>query len=84
MSGIDSLTNQESAVLALVTAGKRNAEIAGELFVSINTVESHLYRIFQKLDVSSRTQAAVYAIQNGLLSTPKFTETTDDSENERH
>jgi DNA-binding CsgD family transcriptional regulator len=77
------LTRQESNVLALVAKGKRNAEIAQELYLSVNTVESHLYRIFQKLNVSSRTAAALYALQNGLLSMPKFTESTDDNES-RH
>ena len=80
MNAMNSLTKQESIVLALVAQGKRNAVIARELFVSINTVESHLYRIFQKLNVSSRTEAAIYAVQSGLFPQPNFTGTTDDSE----
>jgi len=75
----DNLTRQERNVLALVAQGKRNAEIARELYLSVHTVESHLYRIFQKLEISSRTEAAIYAHQNDLLLKPKFNETTDDS-----
>ena len=80
MSAKDDLTRQESNVLALVAQGKRNAEIARELYLSVHTVESHLYRIFQKLKISSRTEAAIYALESGLLSKPKFNGTTDDSE----
>ena len=68
MNAINDLTKQESKVLALLVQGKRNAEIAQELFLSIHTVESHLYSIFKKLNVSTRTEAAVYAFQNSLLS----------------
>jgi len=79
MSAKDDLTRQESNVLALVAQGKRNAEIARELFLSVHTVESHLYRIFQKLEITSRTEAAIYALENGLFSKSKFNGTTDDS-----
>jgi DNA-binding NarL/FixJ family response regulator len=85
MNARDSLTKQESQVLALVAQGRRNAEIAQELYLSIRTVESHLYRIFQKLNVSSRTEAAIYAFtlvcwrnQNSVeaLKTKRITITT--------
>ena len=81
MRALDDLTKQECNVLTLVAQGKRNAEIAQELYLSVHTVESHLYRIFQKLNFSSRTQAAIYAHQSGLLPKPKFNGTTGDSEN---
>lgn len=80
MRTVEDLTRQESTVLVLVARGKRNAEIARELYLSVHTVESHLYRIFQKLEVSSRTEAAIYALESGLLSKPKFNGTTGDSE----
>jgi NarL family two-component system response regulator LiaR len=83
MSAINDLTRQESIVLALVAQGKRNADIARELFLSIHTVESHIYRIFQKLQVTSRTEAAIYALESGLFSKPKFNGTTGDGGN-RH
>ena len=84
MNASHDLTKQESIILALVAQGKRNAAIAQELFLSVNTVESHLYRIFQKLNVSTRTEAAFCAFQRGLLSKPKFTENADDTENRSH
>lgn len=68
MKSVNELTKQEAVVLSLVAKGWRNAEIANELFISIKTVEAHLSRIFNKLDVSSRTQAALYAIHHQLPS----------------
>lgn len=63
MTSTDELTKQEVNVLALVARGWRTARIAEELFVSPRTVETHLGHIFQKLGVSSRTEAAIYALQ---------------------
>jgi DNA-binding NarL/FixJ family response regulator len=81
MNAIDDLTKQESTVLALVAQGRRNAEIARELYLSLRTVESHLYRIFQKLNVSSRTEAVIHAFHMGLLSKPELSVNTDYREN---
>jgi DNA-binding CsgD family transcriptional regulator len=50
------LTPTESRVVALVAAGRRNREIAGELNISVATVEAHLTRIYRKLQVRSRTE----------------------------
>jgi DNA-binding NarL/FixJ family response regulator len=61
------LTAREVDVLRLVAAGKSNREIADELYLSIKTVARHLANIFGKLDVSSRTAAAAFAYQHGLL-----------------
>lgn len=72
------LTRQERRVLALVAKGSRNAKIAQELFISIRTVENHLYHIFDKLQVSSRTEAAVYAMKNELLSSEEMSGTSHD------
>jgi RNA polymerase sigma factor (sigma-70 family) len=55
------LTPRERQILALVAEGKRNREIAQTLGISEATVENHLHRIFQKLGVSNRTEAARYA-----------------------
>jgi DNA-binding CsgD family transcriptional regulator len=74
----DELTKQESIVLALVAQGWRTAKIAQELFISPRTVETHLAHIFEKLGVSSRTQAAIYAVQANLILDVKFRTTTDD------
>jgi len=51
------LTERESELLALVATGLRNDEIAQALFVSANTVKSHLKSVFRKLDVRNRTEA---------------------------
>ena len=64
MGTTEVLTKQEQVVLRLVARGWRNARIAEELFISPRTVESHLCRIFSKLGVSSRTEAALYALQS--------------------
>jgi two-component system, NarL family, response regulator LiaR len=71
MKPIHQLTQQEVVVLALVAKGWRNAKIARELVISPRTVETHVYRILDKLDVSSRTEAALYAVQSGLVPTYK-------------
>jgi DNA-binding CsgD family transcriptional regulator len=62
------LTEREVEVLRLVAAGRSNHEIARVLVLSQKTVERHLSNIFSKLDVSSRTAAAAYAHEHGLMS----------------
>ena len=54
------LTKREREVLALVAQGKRNRQIAQALTITEGTVEVHLHNIFGKLDVSTRTQAALF------------------------
>ncbi|MBI4219428.1 MAG: response regulator transcription factor [Chloroflexi bacterium] len=61
------LTNREHDVLRLVARGMSNAEIAGELFVSENTVKTHIKNILSKLQVKNRRQALVYAARAGIL-----------------
>jgi DNA-binding NarL/FixJ family response regulator len=80
MSAINDLTKQESHILSLVAQGRRNADIARELYLSARTVESHLYRIFQKLNVSSRTEAVIHAFRIGSMSTPELSGSTQDIE----
>ena len=63
----DRLTAREVEVLRLVAAGRTNPQIATTLFLSEKTVARHLSNIFGKIDVSSRTAAAAYAIERGLV-----------------
>lgn len=60
------LTPRERDVLAELTKGKSNREIAGSLFVTEKTVKTHISNIFTKLQVQDRTQAALYAVKHGL------------------
>ncbi|MDB9512375.1 response regulator transcription factor [Kamptonema animale CS-326] len=61
------LTKREQEILALVAAGKSNQEIAQILYIASGTVRVHVHAILQKLEVRDRTQAAVVAIQKGLV-----------------
>lgn len=61
------LTTRETEILALIAEGKSNKEIAAELVISINTVKVHVSNIFQKIEVSSRTEATLYAIEQGIV-----------------
>jgi DNA-binding CsgD family transcriptional regulator/ArsR family metal-binding transcriptional regulator len=61
------LTGRELEVLRLVAQGATNAEIADLLEISPHTVKSHVIHIFNKLGVSDRTQAAVWAARSGLV-----------------
>jgi ATP/maltotriose-dependent transcriptional regulator MalT len=61
------LTEREAEVLRLVAEGRSNSDIARVLVLSPKTVERHLSNIFVKLDVSSRTAAAAYAHEHGLM-----------------
>jgi LuxR family maltose regulon positive regulatory protein len=54
-------------VLALIAAGKSNAEIARELFVSVSTVKTHINNLYRKLDARNRTQAVARAREMGVL-----------------
>ena len=62
----DSLTEREGEVLKLLAQGKANKQIARDLFIGEKTVKTHVSNILSKLGVQSRTQAALYAAQNGL------------------
>lgn len=64
---IDSLTKRELEVLVQVANGMFNKEIANALNISERTVKNHLSNIFKKIDVSDRTQAAVFAIKNDII-----------------
>lgn len=61
------LSKREMEVLKEMVKGKTNKDIAKSLFVSEKTVKTHVSHIFNKLQVSDRTQAAIYAIENKLI-----------------
>jgi DNA-binding NarL/FixJ family response regulator len=65
-----SLTQREHDILALLSEGRSNREIAQALFLSEKTVKAHLAAIFRKLGVTNRTQAAMMAVQMGVGPTP--------------
>ena len=61
------LTDRELDVLKLIANGYSNSQIAGELVISENTVKGHVSNILSKLHLADRTQAAVYAWQQGIV-----------------
>lgn len=63
----EELTKREKEVLLLIGEGKTNSQIAEELFIGLKTVKTHVSNILGKLGVQDRTQAAVYAIRNGMV-----------------
>ena len=65
------LSAREIEVVRLLAAGLSNKEIAGQLFLSVNTVKVHLRNIFAKMDVQSRTEATLVAIRRGWVTVPQ-------------
>jgi DNA-binding NarL/FixJ family response regulator len=61
------LTDREKEVLILIAHGLSNADIAEQLFLSEGTIRNYTKSLFKKLDVTTRTQAAVLAIKYGLV-----------------
>lgn len=70
------LTQREEEVLDLLTQGITYKGVAGKLFISETTVKTHVNNIFQKLQVNDRTQAVLYAINNGFTNKKKALMTT--------
>jgi DNA-binding NarL/FixJ family response regulator len=69
-SGLAALTARERTVLTLVARGMSNRQIAAELFISDRTARTHVSHVLTKLQLSSRTQAALVAIREGLIPPP--------------
>jgi DNA-binding NarL/FixJ family response regulator len=66
-AGDPTLTRRELEVLRELASGFSNQEIAERLFISENTVKYHVHSILEKLDLSDRRDAALYAREHGLL-----------------
>jgi DNA-binding NarL/FixJ family response regulator len=66
----ETLTERETEVLRLLAHGLANKEIARQLSIGEKTVKTHVSNVLLKLNVRSRTQAALYAAQIGLASLP--------------
>jgi DNA-binding NarL/FixJ family response regulator len=63
---LEGITDRESEILALITQGKSNAEIAALTYLSPNTVKSYIRSIYRKIDVASRTQAVLWGVDHGF------------------
>jgi DNA-binding NarL/FixJ family response regulator len=61
------LTEREFEVLSRIVEGQSNPQIASALYLSLNTIKSHVNSILNKLGVNDRVQAAVFAVRNQLL-----------------
>jgi DNA-binding CsgD family transcriptional regulator/N-acetylneuraminic acid mutarotase len=70
MSNDTGLSEREREILRLVATGASNKQIAQQLFISANTVKVHMRNIFAKIGVTSRTEATLYAIRQGLVAAP--------------
>ena len=68
---LNELTAREEEVLALLVQGENYKDVAKKLFISETTVKTHVNNIFQKLQVNEKTQAVLYAINNGFLNRRK-------------
>ena len=62
----EGLTDREAEILALITQGKSNAEVAELTYLSLNTVKSYVRTIYRKIGVSSRTQAVLWGVRHGF------------------
>lgn len=62
----EGLSDREAEILALITQGKNNAEVAALTYLSPNTVKSYIRTIYRKIDVGSRTQAVLWGVKHGF------------------
>jgi DNA-binding NarL/FixJ family response regulator len=62
----EGLTDRESEILALITQGKNNADVAAITYLSPNTVKSYIRSTYRKIDVASRTQAVLWGVHHGF------------------
>ncbi len=62
----EGLTDREAEILALITQGKSNTEVATLTYLSPNTVKSYIRTIYRKINAGSRTQAVLWGVRNGF------------------
>jgi len=62
----EGITDRESEILALITQGKSNADVAALTYLSPNTVKSYIRNIYRKIDVDSRTKAVLWGVTHGF------------------
>jgi DNA-binding NarL/FixJ family response regulator len=62
----EGLSDREAEILALITQGKSNADVASLTYLSPNTVKSYIRTIYRKIDVASRTQAVLWGVKHGF------------------
>jgi DNA-binding NarL/FixJ family response regulator len=62
----EGLSDREAEILALITQGRSNAEVAVLTFLSPNTVKSYIRMVYRKIDVASRTQAVLWGVDHGF------------------
>jgi DNA-binding NarL/FixJ family response regulator len=62
----EGLSDRESEILALITQGKSNAEVAALTYLSPNTIKSYIRTIYRKIDAASRTQAVLWGVKHGF------------------
>lgn len=77
-NGMGELSERELEILRLVATGASNKEIAQTLYISSNTVRVHLRNIFNKIGVTSRTEAAMHAVRIGLVQTASVKVASED------
>ncbi|THG33610.1 response regulator transcription factor [Naasia lichenicola] len=66
----EGITDRESEILALITQGKNNSEVAALTYLSPNTIKTYIRSIYRKIGVTSRTQAVLWGVKHGF--TPDF------------
>ncbi|HEY0373798.1 MAG TPA: response regulator transcription factor [Amnibacterium sp.] len=62
----EGLTDREAEILALITQGKNNADVARLTYLSPNTIKSYIRSLYRKIDVGSRTQAVLWGVEHGF------------------
>jgi len=70
------LSSRELEILGQLVQGKKNKEIARDLFISERTVRNHVSKILSKLQLANRTQAALFAVREGLISPKRLHHTS--------